>query len=152
MDWCRFSVDPNFEKFCVQITLIDHQTCQKNMSQYMLVVFVVTLCWDPLLNVQFQPGNRRRRPLYVNYHHTQLGHTFVMSIWNVDAQQRQSWFTWAKSCYIMSVSKTLPYLLVSIMLLSQDKVTIIFTVKYKINNIAFTTKDSFEGQSNWNKD
>ena len=35
------------------------------MSHDMLVVFVITLCWDPLLNAQFQPGNRRKRPLCV---------------------------------------------------------------------------------------
>ena len=36
------------------------------------------------------------------------------------------------------------------MLLSRDRVTIIFNVKLKINNIAFTIIDSFEGQINWN--
>ena len=39
------------------------------------------------------------------------------------------------------------------MLLSQDMVTIIFTVKYQINNIIFIIKDSFEGQpiETWTK-
>ena len=52
-------------------------------------------------------------------------------------------------CYFMSVSNKVSYLIVSIMLLSQDRIIIIFTVKFEINNIAFTLKDSFEGQSNW---
>ena len=108
--------------------------------------FVVILCWGPLLNVQSQPGNRRRRPLCVMrsptifqiwlYYtswtmlltcevplYTQLEHSVVMSIWNVDAQQRQ---IGTESCYIMSVSHKLSYLLVRIMLLSQNMVTIIF--------------------------
>ena len=72
--------------------------------------------------------------------------------WNVDAQQRQRYHTWAESCYIMSVSNILSHLLVSIMLLLQDRVTITFIVKFKINNIAFTIKDSLEDQSNWNID
>ena len=38
------------------------------------------------------------------------------------------------------------------MLLSQYRVTIIFTVKFKIDNIAYTIKGRFEGQSNWNMD
>ena len=90
--------------------------------------------------------------LHAKYHHTQLGYTVVMSIWNVDAQQRQRYLNWDKSCYIMSVSHKLSYLFVSIILLSQDRITIIFTVKFKINNIAFNIKISFEGQSNWNMD
>ena len=38
------------------------------------------------------------------------------------------------------------------MLLSQYKVTKIFIVKFNIDNIAFTIKDSLESQSNWNMD
>ena len=162
INWCR--KDSKFEKCCVEIIFIDHQTCPKPCCS-----------WGPLSNVQFPPGNRQRRPfcvmrrsaqyskygyithqgiycLHAKYHHTHVGYTVVMSIWNVDVHQRQSWLTWAKSCYIMSVSNKLSYLLVSIMLLSQDWGTIIFTVKFKINNIAFTIKDSFKGQSNWNVD
>ena len=44
----------------------------------------------------------------------------------------------------MAVSNKLSYLPVSIMLLSQDRVTMILTVKFKINNIAFTIKDSLK--------
>ena len=84
--------------------------------------------------------------LHAKYYHTQLGHTIVMNIWNVDAQQMLSYLTWAEPCYIMSVSNKLSYLLVSVMLLSQDRVTIRFTVKFEIKNIAFTIKDNFEGQ------
>ena len=71
-------------------------------------------------------------------------------LWNVDTQQR--YLTGAKLCYMMSVSNKLTYLLVSIILFSQDRVTLIFTVKFKTNSIAFTMKHSFEGQSNWNMD
>ena len=35
------------------------------------------------------------------------------------------------------------------MMLSQDRIIIIFTVKFEVNNIAFTLKDSLGGQSNW---
>ena len=38
------------------------------------------------------------------------------------------------------------------MLLSQDRVTIICIAKFEINNIAFTTKGSFEGHNNFNMD
>ena len=87
---------------------------------------------------------------HAKYHHTKLGHTIVMNIWNVDTQQRQRYLTWAESCYIMFVSNKLSDLLVSIMLLSQHRVTIIFTVRFVINNIAYNIKESLEGQSNWN--
>ena len=36
------------------------------------------------------------------------------------------------------------------MLLSQDRVTMIFKVKFTINNIASGIENSFEGQSDWN--
>ena len=74
----------------------------------------------------------------------------VMNSWNVDIEQRQRYFAWAEYCYIMSVCISISYLLVSIMLLSQDRVTIMFIVKFRINNIAFTIKGSFEGHSIWN--
>ena len=75
-----------------------------------------------------------------------------MNICNVDAQQRQSYLTWADLCYIMSISSKLCDLNISIMLLSQDRVSIIFPVKFEINNIDFTIKGSFEGQSDLNVD
>ena len=81
--------------------------------------------------------------LYAKYDHTQLGYTVVISIWNVDALQRQSYLSWAKLYYIMSVSNKLSYLLVSIMLLSQVRVTIVFTAKFKIDNMTFTIKRQF---------
>ena len=49
----------------------------------------------------------------------------------------------------MSLSNKWSYLFHSIMLLLQDRITIIFTVTFKINHIAFTIKISFEGQFNW---
>ena len=62
------------------------------------------------------------------------------------------YLTWAELCYIMSVSNKLSYLLASIMLLSPDRVNIIFTFKFEIDNIAFTSSGSFEDQFNWNMD
>ena len=38
---------------------------------------------------------------------------------------------------------------VSIMLSSQYKITIIFTVKFEIINLASAVNDSFESQSSW---
>ena len=66
----------------------------------------------------------------------------------MDVQQRKGHLNNAESCHIMPASNKLSYLPVSIVLSSQDRVAIIFTVKFKTNNIAFTIKDSFEGQCN----
>ena len=95
----------------------------KNLSHYMAVFFIVTLCRRPLLKVQFHPGNRRRIPLFVRrrrtmfqmwlhytphtiflhakYHFKKLGHMVVLNIWNVDVQQRQWYLTWAELFYIL---------------------------------------------------
>ena len=70
--------------------------------------------------------------------------------WNVDTEQMQRYLAWTESSYIMSVWNSLSYLLFSSMLLSQNIVAIICIVKFRINNIAFTIKCSFEGHSNWN--
>ena len=123
----RFSAGPNFAKFCVEIISIDHQICKKtkkNMWCYVLVVFIVTLCWGPLSNIQFQPGSRLMCPLchatannvpnraYIShglfcshaYHnYTLLGHTVVMNTWNVDVRQRQTCYIWVVLCYFMPV-------------------------------------------------
>ena len=139
-------MDAYFKKFYVEILFIDHQTCQKYMSQYMLAVFIVTryrgrhfwmssfklvIDGDHSVSCDVQQyckyGYITRHGLcclHAKYHHTQLGYTVVMCIWNAGAQQRQSYLTWAKSCYIMPVSNKLSYLHVSIVLLSQDRVTI----------------------------
>ena len=68
----------------------------------------------------------------------------VMNSWNVDIEQRQRCIAWAESSYIMSVWNSLSYLIVSIKLLSQDGVTIICIVQFRIYNIAFIMKGSFE--------
>ena len=73
-----------------------------------------------------------------------------MDIWNVDARQEQKWLTWAELCYLKSISNTLFYPLVSIMLLSHNRVTTTFTIKFEINNITSTIKDSCEGYVNQN--
>ena len=64
----------------------------------------------------------------------------IRSLWAfkmLTLDKRETYFIWMELCYFMSVWNTLPYLLVSIMSLSQDKVTIIFTVKFKINILHF---------------
>ena len=48
----------------------------------------------------------------------------------------------------MSVLYKVSYLFFSILLLSQDRMVMIFTVKFEMNNLALTLKDSCEGQSN----
>ena len=163
-----------FEKFCVEIIFIDYQTCQKPCCStcwyFSSLHFAKANFWMSNFNLAIDEGDRSAScdvqqyskygyithhglcRLHAKYHHTQMGYTVVMCIWNVDAQQRQRDFTWAKLCYMMSVSNKLSYLLVSIILLSQDIFAIIFTVKFKTNNIAFTIKHSFEGQSNWKMD
>ena len=113
------------------------------MSYYVLVVF---FCGASILNVQFCPGSRRKRLLctrrhpkmyqvygyithhglycsHAKYHYINLGHTVVMKIWIIDSRQSQGYRTWAELCYFMSVSTKLSYLLDSIMLLSQGRVT-----------------------------
>ena len=85
---------------------------------------------------------------HVSYNYLNSGQTVVMIIWNEDVRQRQMYFIWVELCYFVSVSNTLYYLLVDIMLLSQNRVSIIFIVKFEINYIAFTIKDSFEDQTN----
>ena len=64
-----------------------------------------------------------------------------MNIWNIDAWQSQNYLTSADSCYFMSLSDKLSYLLDSIMLLSQIIVTVISTVKFERNNLPFTIED-----------
>ena len=76
----------------------------------------------------------------------------VMKSWYVDIEHREGYLAWVESSYIMSVWNSLSYLFVSIMLLSQDRVTIECIVKFRINNIAFTIKGSFEDHSSWNMD
>ena len=54
--------------------------------------------------------------------------------------------------YTMPVSSKFSYLLVRIILLSQDRFIKISTVNFKMTNIAFIIQGSIEGQSNWNMD
>ena len=65
-------------------------------------------------------------------------------------RQRQKNITRTELCYFTSVWNTLSYRLVSIMLLLQNRVATISTVKFKMNNIAFNMKYSFEGHFIWN--
>ena len=148
----QFSAGPDFEKFCFEIIFIDHQTYQKPCWQFLSLQFagvnfwmlsfnLVIDDWGPSCDVQqyskFGYIIHHGLILHAKYHHTKFGHAVAKNIWNVDAQQRQRYCTWADWCYVMSVSNKF-YLLVSIMLLSQDRAIMIFTVKFRINNIAFT--------------
>ena len=70
-----------------------------------------------------------------------------MNIWNIDACQRQQYLTLADSCYFMSLSDKVSYLLESIMLLSQIIATMISTVKFERNNLPFSIEDILKGES-----
>ena len=96
--------------------------------------------------------NTRHGPFhtYAKYHCSKLRHAIVMNIWNKEAWQRQKYLTPAVSCYFMSLSDKLSYLLDSIMLLSQIIATMISTVKFKRNNLPFTIEDILKGEFNWN--
>ena len=73
-----------------------------------------------------------------------------MDIWNIDAWQRQKYLTPAVSCYFMSFSDKISYLLDSIMLLSQIIATMISTVKFERYNLPFTGEDILKGEFKWN--
>ena len=94
--------------------------------------------------------NARHGPFntYAKYHFSKLQHGVVMNIWNIEAWQRQKCLTPAVSCYFMSHSDKVSYLLDSIMLLSQIIATMISTVKLKKDNLPFTIEDIFKGE--WN--
>ena len=51
--------------------------------------------------------------------------------------------------HVMSCQFKITYLICFIVTHFYHRITTIFNVKFKINNIAFTIKDSFEGQSAW---
>ena len=87
---------------------------------------------------------------YPKYHCSKLGHAVVMNIWNINAWQRQKYLTSAESCYFMSLSDKVSYLLDSIILLSQIIATMISTIKFERNNLLFTTEDILKGEFNWN--
>ena len=84
------------------------------------------------------------------YHCSKLRHAVVINIWNIEAWQRQKYPTPAVSCYFVSLSDKVSYLLESIMLLSQIIATMISTVKFKRYNLPFTIEDIPEGEFNWN--
>ena len=75
-----------------------------------------------------------------------------MNSWNVDIEQRQRYLACAESSHIASIWKSLAYLLVSIVLLLQNRITIICIMKFRINNIVFAIKGNSEGHYNWNMD
>ena len=87
---------------------------------------------------------------YAKYRCSNLGHAVVMNIWNIEAWPRQKYLTPAVSCYFMSLSDKVSYLLDSIVLLSQIIATIISTVKSDRNNLFFTIEDILKGEFNWN--
>ena len=125
------------------------------------------------MNVHFHPGSQRRRtrcawrqPIwcsnygyftrhgafhtYAKYLCSKLEHAVIINIWNIDARQRQKYLTPAVSCYFMSLSDKVCYLLDSIMLLSQVIATMISTVKFERNNLPFTIEDIVKGEFNCN--
>ena len=108
------------------------------------------------------PGDNQRCPnygyntrhgtfnTYAKYRCFKLGHAVVVNIWNIDVWPRQKYLTPAVSCYFMSLSDKVSYLLDSIVLLSQIIATMISTVKSGRNNLSFTIEDIFKGEFNWN--
>ena len=88
--------------------------------------------------------------MYAKYRCFKLGHAVVVNIWNIDVWPRQKYLTPAVSCYFMSLSDKVSYLLDSIVLLSQIIATMISTVKSDRNNLSFTIEDIFKGEFNWN--
>ena len=118
MNLRRFSAGPDFEKLCVEIIFIDHQTCQKPYrtrccefsslhdagvgptwkSSYNLVI-------DGHLSVSGDVQQYSKCGyiihhglfcLHAKYHYTKLGHIVVMNSWNVDIEQKQKYFVWAE--------------------------------------------------------
>ena len=87
---------------------------------------------------------------YAKYRCSKLGHAAVVNIWNVDVWPRQKYLIPAVSCYFMSLSDKVFYLLDSIVLLSQIIATMISTVKSEKNNLSFTIEDILKGEFNWN--
>ena len=96
--------------------------------------------------------NTRHGPFntYAKYHCSKLGHAVVMTIWNIDAWQRQNNRSSAVSCYFMSLSGKVYNLLDNIMLLSQIIATMISTAKFQRNDLSFTIEHILKGEFNWN--
>ena len=96
--------------------------------------------------------NTRHGPFNTSakYHCSKLRHAVVMYIWNIEAWQRQKYLTPAVSCYFMSLSDKVSYLLDSIMLLTQIITSMISTVKFKRHKLPFTIEDILKGEFNWN--
>ena len=96
-------------------------------------------------NVRHGPFNT-----YAKYHCSKLGHAVVMTIWNIDAWQRQKYISLAVSCYFVSLLDKVSYLLDSIILLSQIIATMISTAKFERNNLPFTIENILKAEINWN--
>ena len=69
-----------------------------------------------------------------------------MIIWNIDAWQTQKHLSSAVSCYFMSLSDKVSYLLDTIILLSQFIATMISTAKFERNNLPVTIENILEGE------
>ena len=96
--------------------------------------------------------NTRYGPFYTyaKYHCSKLGHAVVMNIWNKDAWRRQKYLTPAVSCYFMSLSDKISYLLDSFLLSSQIIATMISAVIFERKNLPFSIDDILKGELNWN--
>ena len=73
-----------------------------------------------------------------------------MNIWNIEAWHRQKCLILVVSCYFMSLSDKVFYLLDSSMLLSQIIATMISTARFERNNLPFTIEGILKGEFNWN--
>ena len=65
-----------------------------------------------------------------------------MTIWNIDAWQRHKNFSLTVSCYFMSFSDKVSYLLDSIMLLSQIIAVMISTAKLSSSSKFISNRDT----------
>ena len=132
----------------------------KTMPSCVLVAFVVTRSWGPLLKFQFQPRSRAMSPpcarpqptmfqIRLYYKPQTILGTCEVQLYLVGVYSSYEDLKCRRStkanvpylclvCYFVSVSNKLSYLLVSIMLLSKDMIVIVFTVKFTINSLAST--------------
>ena len=59
---CRVFCGPSFRNILCWKHIYWLSGLLRTVSYHLLVVFVVTHCWDPLSNIEFQSGSRGRRP------------------------------------------------------------------------------------------
>ena len=122
---CRFSTGPNCKKFLLKLYLLiirlaeNHARLHAGSSRhYSAGVHIRKSSFNLVIDGGYlsvsgdveqcsKYGHITHHRPHAKYDYTKSRLTAVMRIWNVDAQQRQRYLTWAELCYIMSVSKTL---------------------------------------------